>query len=343
MLYIGYQTLQHFEMRITLDNFRNFVPPKIWSRGVAYFEDGAVVELEEISRGQWRATVEGTEDYHVEISLDGDEVLSWMCDCPYDGGDICKHVVAVVLAVREQRGKDLETASSPANVRDAAIVGKTGLDTDFHDLLKLAKDKDFKNFIVSYASSHDDFKTDFMGYLRSIYLYPSSGNIDYAEEVVKIFRSALKKHIGHGRSERYYDYDFYIDWGELCSKINRLLDDTALLMKLGKAEPAVSVTLQLFRSLAGLDDEDIFYDPPAVLSDCCMKAGNLLTEASVHDSVPAGKKTGIVEELLKLALAENLSEIYDMDGLFLDINSRVNSPDASVELIDRQIRNMDGS
>ena len=155
--------------------------------------------------------------------------------------------------------------------------------------------------------------------------------------------SALKTHIGHGRSERYYDYDFYIDWGGLCSKINRLLDDTALLMKLGKAEPAVSATLQLFRSLAGLDDEDIFYDPPAVLSDCCMKAGNLLTEASVHDSVPAGKRTGIVEELLKLALAENLSEIYDMDGLFLDINSRVNSPDASVELIDRQIGNMDGS
>ena len=98
-------------MRIRLDNFRNFVPSKIWSRGAAYFEDGAVVELEEISRGQWRATVEGTEDYDVEISLDGDEVLSWMCDCPYDGGDICKHVVAAVLAVREQRGKELETTS----------------------------------------------------------------------------------------------------------------------------------------------------------------------------------------------------------------------------------------
>ena len=136
------------------------------------------------------------------------------------------------------------------------------------------------------------------------------------------------------------DYDFYIDWGGLCSKINRLLDDTALLMKLGKAEPAVSASLQFFRSLDGLDDEDIFYDPPAVLSDCCMKAGNLLTEASVHDSVPAGKKTEIVKDLLKLSLAENLPEMYDMDGLFLDINSRVNSPDASVELIDRQIGNM---
>ena len=278
-------------MRITLDNFRNFVPPKIWSRGAAYFEDGAVVELEEISRGQWRATVEGTEDYDVEISLDGDEVLSWMCDCPYDGGDICKHVVAAVLAVREQRGKELETTYSPANVRDTVIAGKTWLDTDFHDLLKLARDKDIKNFIVTYASSHDDFKTDFMGYLRSIYLYPSSGNIDYAEEVVKIFRSALKTHIGHGRSERYYDYDFYIDWGELCNKINRLLDDTALLMKHGNAEPAISASLQFFRSLDGMDDEGIFYDPPMVLSDCCRKAGNLLAEASSHDSVPAGKKT----------------------------------------------------
>ena len=327
-------------MRITLDNFRNFVPPKIWSRGAAYFEDGAVVELEEISRGQWRATVEGTEDYDVEISLDGDEVLSWMCDCPYDGGDICKHVVAAVLAVREQRGKELETAYSPANIRDAVIVGKTELDTDFHDLLKLARDKDLKNFIVTYASSHDDFKTDFIGYLRSIYLYPSSGNIDYAEEVVKIFRSALKTHIGHGRSERFYDYNFYINWGELCNKINRLLDDTALLMKHGKAEPAISASLQFFRSLDSMDDEGIFYDPPMLLSDCCRKAGNLLAEASSQDSVPAGKKTWTVEELIKLALAENLSEMYDMDNLFLVVNSRVNSTEASVELIDSQIGNM---
>ena len=64
-----------------------------------YYETDAVSELEEISPGEWTATVEGTDDYNVEISMDGNEIESWYCDCPYDG-EICKHVVATLLAIR---------------------------------------------------------------------------------------------------------------------------------------------------------------------------------------------------------------------------------------------------
>ena len=49
---------------ITLDNFENFVPYKIWMRGEEYYETDAVSELEEISPGEWTATVEGTDDYN---------------------------------------------------------------------------------------------------------------------------------------------------------------------------------------------------------------------------------------------------------------------------------------
>ena len=49
---------------ITLDNFEDFVPYKIWMRGEEYYETDAVSELEEISPGEWTATVEGTDDYN---------------------------------------------------------------------------------------------------------------------------------------------------------------------------------------------------------------------------------------------------------------------------------------
>ena len=81
---------------ITLDNFEDFVPYKIWMRGEEYYETDAVSELEEISPGEWTATVEGTDDYNVEISMDGNEIESWYCDCPYEG-EICKHVVATLI------------------------------------------------------------------------------------------------------------------------------------------------------------------------------------------------------------------------------------------------------
>ena len=72
-------------MTITLDNFENHVPFKIWQRGMDYYDDNAVIDLEEVRTGEWVATVEGTVDYEVELSLNGREVESWSCDCPYDG------------------------------------------------------------------------------------------------------------------------------------------------------------------------------------------------------------------------------------------------------------------
>ena len=84
---------------ITLDNFENFVPYKIWMRGEEYYETDAVSELEEISPGEWTATVEGTDDYNVEISMDGNEIESWYCDCPYPSDRS-----GCLLQLRKRRG-----------------------------------------------------------------------------------------------------------------------------------------------------------------------------------------------------------------------------------------------
>ena len=61
---------------ITLDNFEDFVPYKIWMRGKSIMKQTLFPELEEISPGEWTATVEGTDDYNVEISMDGNEIES---------------------------------------------------------------------------------------------------------------------------------------------------------------------------------------------------------------------------------------------------------------------------
>lgn len=88
-------------MEILLSNFEDLVPPKIYFRGKDYYYDDAVFDLREETPGEWVAHVHGTEDYRAEIDLKGKQLESWYCDCPYDGG-ICKHVVAAVLAIREQ-------------------------------------------------------------------------------------------------------------------------------------------------------------------------------------------------------------------------------------------------
>lgn len=89
---------------VTISNFERYVLPKILARGEDYYDSGAVLGIEEESPGEWFATVCGTEHYEVTVSLAGDEIAEWECDCPYDG-NICKHVVATLLAIRDNRSK----------------------------------------------------------------------------------------------------------------------------------------------------------------------------------------------------------------------------------------------
>lgn len=63
------------------------------------------MESIEYDEGHVTAEVSGSEDepYLVEIGFNEDgEVETWDCDCPYSWGPVCKHTVAVLLAVREK-------------------------------------------------------------------------------------------------------------------------------------------------------------------------------------------------------------------------------------------------
>lgn len=88
-------------MTITLDNFREYIEARIYWRGVEYFEDGSVTQLTTDGNGHWSAVVAGSKDYETEVDIDSDGEISWYCDCPYDRGAMCKHVVAMLLAMKK--------------------------------------------------------------------------------------------------------------------------------------------------------------------------------------------------------------------------------------------------
>jgi len=80
-------------------NFEEDIHALVLELGQEYFAKGAVHDLEKTDAG-WRARVEGTASYNV--TLGGTEgVDTWICNCPYDHGPVCKHVAATLYAVRE--------------------------------------------------------------------------------------------------------------------------------------------------------------------------------------------------------------------------------------------------
>lgn len=81
---------------MNLYNFEEIVDPVIVSRGVVYHENGWVSRLSFSEDGNYRAVVRGTEDYHVFVTVDKDfNIVTTSCNCPFEGGAICKHQTAV--------------------------------------------------------------------------------------------------------------------------------------------------------------------------------------------------------------------------------------------------------
>ena len=94
-------------MKQPIDSYkiRGFVSPQIWSRGRAYYRQGAVLEVKRVDGGII-AEVAGSRrrPYRVTI-MEGfdsiDEIVE--CTCPYftDWNEICKHIVATILYIEE--------------------------------------------------------------------------------------------------------------------------------------------------------------------------------------------------------------------------------------------------
>lgn len=88
-------------MALTFMNFKQVIPAKILTRGYDYFSMERVTDLSMEDEGIWTAEVEGTEAYDVQISLGPKQELTCVCTCPYEFGEQCKHVAAVLYAIEK--------------------------------------------------------------------------------------------------------------------------------------------------------------------------------------------------------------------------------------------------
>ncbi|MHC1757958.1 MAG: SWIM zinc finger family protein [Negativicutes bacterium] len=85
-----------------LNDFEHYVDKAVVARGLGYFRENRVELLDCLQDGLFEATVAGNDDYTVEVELDAQcEIVTTDCDCPYTGGPVCKHMVAVFFALRQ--------------------------------------------------------------------------------------------------------------------------------------------------------------------------------------------------------------------------------------------------
>jgi uncharacterized Zn finger protein len=84
--------------RLTEAQISQLASPQSFQRGRQYFRDKAIIEPM-IQGKELQAQCEGSdyEPYEVRATLGKNGVTGTSCDCPYDYGGICKHIVALLL------------------------------------------------------------------------------------------------------------------------------------------------------------------------------------------------------------------------------------------------------
>ncbi|HEV7428150.1 MAG TPA: SNF2-related protein [Thermoanaerobaculia bacterium] len=83
---------------------RRFVAPRTLSRGDAYYAQGRVKRIEQLTPELIHAEVQGSRVYSVELMIEGD-YLTTECECPWfhDNLEECKHIWAVIRAASARK------------------------------------------------------------------------------------------------------------------------------------------------------------------------------------------------------------------------------------------------
>ncbi len=310
---------------MTLDNFEKQTASAIVQRGRSYYNDGLVADLEETADNVWSAQVYGSDDYSVEVSLnDENEIRGFSCDCPYDG-PVCKHVVAVCYAIREEKAK----ASKMKIVKPGEKQKKNA----FENLLDAVGLNEYKDFIRKQASRDKDFKTNF-----ELFFSEKMANPDVEKKYGDLIRKLVRKYSDHG----------YIDYRSsrrFASEVGNLLAQGKDMIAKGNFRDGFLLSKaalkELIEAVESCDDSG--GDVGGAVSDTV----GLIARVAESDDAATAIKQEIFDYLqteLDRGPYFSYGDFgYEMFSVFRSLAAQLDQSAAFVDFIDNQCRKLTGN
>ncbi|MCL1816480.1 MAG: SWIM zinc finger family protein, partial [Clostridiales bacterium] len=236
--------------------WQQFFRKHILDRGYDYFCDSAVSDLKKVS-DVLTATVEGTSDYSVEISFNGELIADMSCSCPYaEDGNNCKHMAAVLFeyekfadSPKSNEGDKVSNTNVSADKTAALreVVAGMGTETLRKELLTiLENDKDLcVGFMLRYNKSDDSMRE---------YFNNKRKNADM------ILRQCT-------------DHHGFVDWRNASSFASRLIGEVIFDLRDfisddDEAKEAFDVSLYVFCLFADTDIDDSGGETQYITDEC---------------------------------------------------------------------------
>ncbi|EMA55866.1 SWIM zinc finger family protein [Halococcus salifodinae] len=207
------------------DEIRSLCTHQSYERGVNYHNQGRIQELA-INEGELTATVRGTHDYEISITVDDEGVRTYFCSCPYDYAGACKHVISVLLAANKREPE--HTTSDDSHT----AAGSTGpAATDVQSLVEETPAEDLRTFLQELIEDDHDIRDRFVAFAgedteNTVY--------DYKEEINRLFEDALSRR-GMIEYNTHIDFSHYHDLAATHRSRGHTHEATAIYRALAEA------------------------------------------------------------------------------------------------------------
>lgn len=203
---------------MTIKDFEKSISSKLVSKGLEYYGEECVDNLEKIAAGLWMAEVQGSDTYYTSVKTNRTQIKSWECDCPYNKGPICKHVIAVFYAIRSEMNRDKGPAAKSKKIKD-----KTS------DIFKQVSKSDLEKFIIDQFRLNKVLKNAFVSHFAELL------DEDSEQKYKTILRNSYKA------SQDRYGYIDYKSTKQLSSNLTQLVDKANQLI--GKSDLMESLAI----------------------------------------------------------------------------------------------------
>jgi uncharacterized Zn finger protein len=239
-------------LKLTQDDIKSMVESAIFSRGKSYYRDDYVFDVKQNVANTVMARVKGSyaNSYEVKIYKEGAD-LRGKCDCPYD--DVCKHIVATLISINEEReikesivlsqeGRVLtyfETLSkveliellmefSPENFKKEIILKDAPVEELNIRINEIASSIKFDIDDEELLYNPEQFQERMSEYMENLKIFVNQNPDEVFEIVFDLAMEIEEKQengylwVDHYHSEEYFDFDIFSD--EIMALINKIED-----------------------------------------------------------------------------------------------------------------------
>ena len=245
-----------------MSDWKDLFQEHILDRGESYYFDGAVLELHKTEHG-YHAVVEGTEDYEVDIEMEGGRVCEMYCSCPYaEDGNNCKHMAAVLFEIEEQNEEDILTEETCPDDQEQEV----------EEIIERIPEEELRFFVKGIAAQDSEIRNTLM--------------TRYAVKIDEKQMNLLKQGVGqlvweYGDRSGYIDYRNALDF---CWALENYLEEKGnTLIERKCYGQAFELTNYVFKTIGNIDIDDSDGGTAQVANACYDKWKEILENCSEEE------------------------------------------------------------